>query len=430
MDNDAFSCLKVPEPKPREETDTVRQLVTEILKRVEKEGETAVRYYMKKFDNWYPGSFKITEKEIKKAEEQLHPQLIKNIKFLHEQVKKFAIAQKEKLVDFEMETLPGVHIGQRYIPVDSVGAYIPGGRYTLIASAQMSIVPAEVAGVNRVVACTPPKGGQINPAVLYSIHLAGADEIYSLGGAQAIAAMAFGMDVLKPVDMIVGPGNKYVVEAKRQLYGRVGLDLLAGPTEILIIADETADPTLVAADLVGQCEHDVDSKAILITTSQEVGEKTLKEVERQLAELATAEVAKVSWQRNGEIILMNNYSEAAKIADKYAPEHLEVHTRNPEWFLKNLHNYGALFLGEYSTTAYSDKAVGPNHILPTGKSSRFTGGLWVGKFLKNVTYQYMTENGGSQVAEATVHISNAEGMIGHAKSVEIRISKSHARISK
>ena len=344
--------------------------------------------------------------------------------FLRDQVKRFAEEQKKTLIDFEIETYPGIFLGQKYIPISSVGVYIPGGRYTLIASSQMSIVPAKVAGVERVVACIPPRNGIINPAMVFAAKVAGADEIYTIGGAQAIAAMAFGIKgLLEPVDMIAGPGNKYVVEAKRQLFGKVGIDLIAGPTEIGVIADDTADPKIVAADILGQAEHDPDSSQFLIVLSEETGKKIIEEINNQLTDLETAEIAGASWSKNGEIVVAESKEEAVKLSDSYAPEHLEILTKDPMWYFERLKNYGSLFIGEESTVVYSDKAIGTNHILPTGRAARYTGGLWVGKYMKNVTYQKLTKEGSLFIAPFAARIARAEGMIAHAKSAEIRIKK-------
>jgi sulfopropanediol 3-dehydrogenase len=333
------------------------------------------------------------------------------------------LAQRAGLKDFELETLDGVHLGQKYIPIESVGVYVPGGRYRLIASAQMSIVPAKVAGVKKIIACAPAKGGAVDPHVLYSIHLAGADDVFALGGAQAIAAMAFGGGIMEPVDLIAGPGNVYVAEAKRQLYGTVGIDFIAGPTEILIIADETADPVILAADLVGQCEHDPRSRAVLVTTSEETGLRTLIEINKQLLDLETADVAKLCWETRGDVIMVSDYEVAAQVADDFAPEHLEVQTKDWQWFLQRLRNYGSLFLGEEATVAYSDKAIGTNHILPTGRGARYTGGLWVGKYLKNVTYQWLDRRGSLTIAPFSAAIAKVEGMAAHARTAEVRIKK-------
>lgn len=420
----SIQYLKKADPKPPEDQVRIRELVTEVLDKVRREGETAVRHYSEKFDKWSPASFKVSTDEITAAEKTIPQELKKSILFLRDQVKSFAEAQKKTLTDFEVETHNGVKLGQKYIPLSSVGVYVPGGRYTLIASAIMSIVPAKVAGVRRVVACMPAKDGKLNPYVIYAMHVAGADEIFSIGGSQAIAAMAYGMEgLLEPVDMIAGPGNKFVTEAKRQVFGRVGIDLLAGPTEIGIIADATADLELVAADIVGQAEHDPDSPQFLVTTSRELAESVNGEIERQLKGLPTAEVARAAWNRNGEIILVSDRKEMVEVSDRFAPEHLEVHAEDLDWYFRNLQNYGALFLGSETTVAYGDKAVGTNHILPTGKAARYTGGLWVGKYMKNVTYQRLSEQGSLLIAPVCEDISDAEGMIGHARSATVRISK-------
>lgn len=416
--------LKKSEQRPEEDLSSVRMLVSEILDRVKKEGEKAVRYYSEKFDRWNPASFRLTREEIADAEKKVPEGLKKDILFLHEQVENFAKEQKKTLIDFEKETSPGVFLGQKYLPIQSLGVYVPGGRYTLIASSQMSIVPAKVAGVGRIAACVPVKNSVMNPTVIYAIHAAGADEIFSIGGAQAIAAMAFGLgDALKPVDMIAGPGNKFVLEAKRQVFGRVGIDLLAGPTEIGIIADDSADPRIVAADIIGQAEHDPDSPQFLVTLSRELGKKVMLEIESQLVDLPTAEVARAAWSRNGEVIVASSHEEAAIVSDNYAPEHLEVQTRNLDWFFEHLHNYGSLFLGEESTVAYSDKAIGTNHILPTGRAARYTGGLWIGKYMKNVTYQRLDRKGSLRIAPYAARIAHAEGMIAHERSAKMRINK-------
>ena len=420
----ALEYLKKAEQKPEEDLNSVRSLVSEILDRVKREGEKAVRYYSERFDKWNPTSFKLTPEDMADAEKKVPEDLKKDILFLHEQVENFAREQKKTLIDFEKETSPGVFLGQKYLPIQSLGVYVPGGRYALIASSQMSIVPAKVAGVERILACVPVKNSILNPAVVYAIHVAGADEIFSIGGAQAIAAMTFGLgEALKPVDMIAGPGNKFVLEAKRLVFGRVGIDLLAGPTEIGIIADDSADPRVVAADILGQAEHDPDSPQFLVTLSRELARAVMVEIERQLLDLPTSDVARAAWSRNGEIIVASNQEEAVRVSDEYAPEHVEVQTKNLDWFFEHLHNYGSLFLGEESTVAYSDKAIGTNHILPTGRASRYTGGLWVGKYMKNVTYQRLDRNGSLRIAPYAARIAHAEGMIAHERSAKIRMDK-------
>jgi sulfopropanediol 3-dehydrogenase len=422
MEHSKSAYLKKSSPKAQS-MQSVTNIVSEILNRVKNEGERAVREYSKRFDSWDPVSFRVDHETIRNAKNNVEDSFKDNVGFLHDQVQGFALAQRAGLKDFELETLDGVHLGQKFIPLESIGVYVPGGRYRLIASAQMSIVPAKVAGVKRISACAPARGGAIDPHVLYSLQVAGADDIFALGGAQAIAAMAYGANIMDPVDFIAGPGNLYVAEAKRQLYGAVGIDFLAGPTEILIIADETADPAILAADLVGQCEHDPNSRAVLITTSEDIGVKTLAEIGKQLEDLETADVAKVCWETNGEVIVVPEYEAAAQLADDFAPEHLEVQTADWRWFLKRLRNYGSLFLGEEATVAYSDKAIGTNHILPTSRGARYTGGLWVGKYLKNVTYQWLNRKGSLRIAPVAATIAKAEGMVAHARTAELRVKK-------
>lgn len=416
--------LKHPQPVQASDLGEVRRTVESMLQRIQTEGEAAVRRFSLELDGWNPPGFRVGEDAVRQAERALPETLKEDIRFAQEQVRRFARYQRDALRDLEMETLPGVTLGQRWIPVASVGAYVPGGRYPLIASAYMAIVTAKVAGVSRVVACSPPNRGQgIYPATLYAIHTSGADEIYCIGGVQALGAMAFGADIMPPVDMIVGAGNRYVAEAKRQLFGTVGIDLLAGPTEILVIADETADPSLVAADLLGQAEHDVHSPSIAIITSEVLARQVLEEVERQLQTLPTATVAGEAWRRNGAVIVVDGDEEAAALADAFAPEHLEVQTRNPDWYLRRLRNYGTLFLGEPATVVYSDKALGTNHILPTGQAARYTGGLWVGKFLKAVTYQRLTPQASAQIAGVAGRIARAEGMLAHEITAKMRADK-------
>lgn len=416
--------LKRARPRAPEDTTAVEQTVREIIQRIKREGESAVREYSRKLDQWDPPSFRVTEAEVTEAQASLSPQVKADIETAHARVKDFASRQRATLVNFEAETMPGVILGQKQIPVRSVGCYVPGGRYPLIASALMSVLTAKVAGVERVIACSPPRGDKMWPGTLYAAALAGADEIYCLGGVQALATMAFGsLPGLDPVDMIVGPGNKYVVEAKRQLFGTVGIDLLPGPTEILIIADDTADPAMVAADLIGQAEHDPASRQCLVTTSEELGRAVLAEIEQQMPEVPTREIAGESWENYGEVIVVDSDEEAVVEADRWAPEHLEVQTENPRWYLERLRNYGSLFVGEPSTVLYSDKALGTNHILPTLGSARYTGGLWVGKFIKTVTYQILTEEGSVAVAPAAMGVAEAEGMLAHVITGRIRLNK-------
>jgi sulfopropanediol 3-dehydrogenase len=415
--------LKKAEPIGEQVTRDIRESVSEILMAVEKEGITAVRRYSEQLDGWNPESFVVSEDEIRRAEDSVDEELKRYINFAQEQVRNFAQLQRETLVDFERETLPGVVLGQKQIPVNAAGCYAPGGRYPVLASTIMGIVTAKVAGVKRVVAAAPPRRGEngIYPPMLYTMASSGADQILHIGGVQALAAIAYGIEGVEPVDILIGAGNAYVAEAKRQLFGTVGIDLLAGPTEILIIADESADPRLLAADLLGQAEHGPTSPAILLTTSRDIGEATLQEVDRWLeGEWPTKEVAGEAWRNRGEVVICESDEEMARVSDEYAPEHLEVQTRDPDWFLEHLSNYGSLFLGEHSTVAYSDKAIGTNHVLPTERAARYTGGLWAGKFLKTVTYQKVSEEGTAEIAPAAAVISDTEFMFGHALTCRIR----------
>ena len=389
--------LKKAQERPEQDLRTVSDLVREVLDRVRQEGEAAVRFYSKKFDQWDPPSFRLSEAEVEKSVRTLSPLEKEDIDFCQTQIRNFAEKQREVIRGFEAETLPGIHLGQKIIPVAASGSYIPGGRYPMLASAHMTVITPKVAGVGRVVACTPPTKGQgIHPATLYSMKAGGADEIFCLGGVQALAAMAYGMEGLEPVDLIVGAGNVYVAEAKRQLFGRVGIDLLAGPTEILVLIDETADPYIVAADILGQAEHDPNARQALVSLSKSAAEKVMAEIEVQLKTLPTREIASVSWGNNGEVILVDTPEEAVEVCDAWAPEHLEVQTADWRYYLDHLKNYGSIFLGEETTVAYGDKSIGTNHVLPTMRAARYTGGLYVGKFLKVVTYQYATREASSQ----------------------------------
>jgi len=419
--------LKRAQPQEEGVTQKVRDAVSEILSAVEKEGIAAVRRYSDQLDDWNPESFVVSEEEIRRAEESVDDELKEHIRFAQVQVENFARLQRETLVDFEKETLPGVVLGQKQIPVNAVGSYTPSGMYPMFGSSIMTVAVAKVAGVKRVVAIAAPRKGQdgkpygVYEPMLYTMASCGADQILCVGGVQALAAVSFGVEEVEPVDMIVGAGNAYVAEAKRQLFGRVGIDLLAGPTEIAIIADETADPPLLAADLLGQAEHGPATPAVLITTSREVGEETIKEVDRWLAgEWPTKEMAGEAWRNRGEVILCESDEEMVKVSDEVATEHLEVQTKDPNWFLERLTNYGSLFLGEHSTVAYSDKAIGTNHVLPTNRAARYTGGLWVGKFTKTVTYQKVTAEGTEQVAPAAAAVADGEFMLGHALTCRIR----------
>lgn len=415
--------LKNAEPVGEQVTQDIRESVSEILLAIEREGTTAVRRYSEQLDDWDPESFVVSEEEILRAEDSVDEELKRYINFAQEQVRNFAQLQRETLVDFERETLPGVVLGQKQIPVNAAGCYAPGGRYPVLASTIMGLVTAKVAGVKRVVAAAPPRRGEngIYPPMLYTMASSGADQILHIGGVQALAAIAYGIEGVEPVDLVIGAGNAYVAEAKRQLFGTVGIDLLAGPTEILIIADDSADPRLLAADLLGQAEHGPTSPAILLTTSRDVGEATLGEVDRWLeGGWPTKDVAGEAWRNRGEVVICESDEEMVRVSDEYAPEHLEVQTRDPDWFLEHLTNYGSLFLGEHSTVAYSDKAIGTNHVLPTERAARYTGGLWVGKFLKTVTYQKVSEEGTAQIAPAAAAISDTEFMFGHALTCRIR----------
>ncbi|PYO36578.1 MAG: histidinol dehydrogenase [Candidatus Rokuibacteriota bacterium] len=419
--------LKKAIQRPPESVEAVRTVVAEILGAVRREGDAAVRRYSEKLDRWSPADFKLSPQQIDASVAAVSGEDRATIDYCRDQIAAFARRQRASLSEFEAELQDGVRLGQRLIPVDTVGAYVPGGRYPLVASALMSITTAKVAGVRRVLACSPPSpagpsnpAGGIYPATLYAMVSAGVDEVFCLGGVQALAAMAYGTETIPAVDMVVGPGNQYVAEAKRQIVGAVGIDLLAGPTEILIVADESADPVVVAADLLGQAEHGPTSPPILITTSRALGEAVMRECERQLPTLGTQEVARRAWEDNGEVVLVDSDEEAARAADEYAPEHLEVQTKHDEWYLGRLRNYGSLFLGEESTVAYSDKTIGPNHILPTGRAARYTGGLWVGKFIKTVTYQRLSRPASARVAPIVARICEIEGMLAHKATADLR----------
>jgi sulfopropanediol 3-dehydrogenase len=401
----------------------VRETVENILADIDARGDRAIREYSEKFDRWSPRDFRLSKKEIDGLIARVDPVALADITFAQTQVRRFAQAQRTALRDVEVETLPGVRLGHKNIPVQSVGCYVPGGRYPMIASAHMSIVTAKVAGVPRVAACTPPMGGLPHPETIAAMALGGADEIYVLGGVQAVAAMALGTESIAPVDMLVGPGNAYVAEAKRQLFGRVGIDLLAGPTEVLVIADDTASAEMVATDLLGQAEHGPTSPAILLTTSRTLAEATKVEVERQLATLPTADVAGVAWRDYGQIILVDTEEEAVAVGDRIASEHVEVLTKNPRFFLERLKNYGALFLGPETNVAYGDKVIGTNHTLPTRKAARYTGGLWVGKFLKTVTYQEVTPEASAALGEYCSRLCALEHFWAHKAQADLRVRR-------
>ncbi|MDP2238650.1 MAG: histidinol dehydrogenase [Burkholderiales bacterium] len=399
----------------------VRQTVEGILADIAKRGDAAVRELSQQYDNWSPPAFRLNPEQIAAIVARVPPETIADITFAQLQIRNFAQAQRAALRDIEIETLPGVILGHKNIPVSSVGCYVPGGRYPMVASAHMSIVTAKVAGVPRIIACTPPNEGEPHPATIAAMHLAGADEIHVLGGVQAVAAMALGTESIAPVDMLVGPGNAYVAEAKRQLYGRVGIDLFAGPTEILIVADETADVVMVAVDLLGQAEHGPTSPAILITTSSQLAEQLPEEIERQLKVLPTADVASQAWRDYGQIILVDSLDEAVVEADRCAAEHVEILTREPRFFLERMRNYGAMFLGPETNVAYGDKVIGTNHTLPTQGAARYTGGLWVGKFLKTVTYQECTPEASVMVGDYCSRLCAIERFWGHKEQADLRL---------
>jgi len=401
----------------------VQETVAKLIADVKARGDLAVRELSAKFDSWSPSSFRLSQNEIDSQVASVSAQTIEDIEFAQAQIRNFAEHQKAALKDIEVETLPGVRLGHRNIPVSSVGCYIPGGRYPMVASSHMTIVAAKVAGVQRVIACTPPTGGKPHPETVAAMALAGADEIYILGGVQAIAAMALGTETIAPVDMLVGAGSAFVAEAKRQLFGQVGIDLLAGPTEILVVADDSADVAFVAADLLGQAEHGPTSPAALITTSEALARSLPGEIERQLRILPTAEIASVSWRDYGQIILVADLAEAVQEADRLAYEHVEIMTRNPRYFLERMRNYGSLFLGPETNVAYGDKVIGTNHTLPTRRAARYTGGLWVGKFMKTVTYQQCTEEASVLIGEYCSRLCAIERFWGHKEQADIRLRR-------
>jgi sulfopropanediol 3-dehydrogenase len=421
--------LKRAAAAPASVGEDVRSTVARMLADIEHRGEDAVRQWSRELDGWDPDSFVVGPDQAEAAAAELPEDLRGHIAFAQARVRDFAERQLATLSDLQVETLRGVRLGHRHVPVGAVGSYVPGGRYPMLASAFMTVVVPKVAGVERVVASAPPREGQgIHPAMLHAMASSGADRILCLGGVQALAAMAFGLDELEPVDMIVGAGNAYVAEAKRQLFGRVGIDLLAGPTEILVIADATADARLVAADLLGQAEHGPTSPAALVTTSAELGAGVVAEIGALLAWLPTREVAAAAWRDHGEIVVARDREEAVELANGYAYEHVEVHAADDELdaYLHGLSNYGSLFLGEQATVAFGDKAVGTNHVLPTAGAARYTGGLWVGKFLKTLTYQWLTEEGMRQIAPSAAAISDAELFPGHALTARMRLERVHA----
>ena len=402
----------------------VRQTVEKILGDISARGEGAVREYSQQFDKWSPPAFRLSRAEIDDCVRSLPAQTLQDITFAQAQIRNFALAQRAALRDVEVETLPGVVLGHRNIPVNSVGCYVPGGRYPMVASAHMSVVTAKAAGVPRIIAAAPPFGGKPHPAIVAAMHLGGADEIYSFGGVQAVAAMALGTETIEPVDMIVGPGNAYVAEAKRQLFGRVGIDLLAGPTETLIIADDSCDAEMAAVDLIGQAEHGPGSPAVLLTNSARLAEEVPAAISQLLVWLPTADVARVAWQNCGEIILCDTLEEMVREADRIASEHVQVLTRDPDYFLQRLTNFGALFLGARTNVSFGDKVIGTNHTLPTMRAARYTGGLWVGKFIKTCTYQrVLTDEAAALVGEYCSRLCELEGFAGHKEQADLRVRR-------
>ncbi len=402
----------------------VRQIVETTLSDIEARGDAAVRELAEKFDNYSPPSYRLSESEIQALISEVSPRDIEDIKFAQAQVRKFAEAQRASMQDIEVETLPGVILGHKNIPVQSVGCYVPAGKFPMVASAHMSVLTASVAGVPRIVASTPPFQGKPNPAVIAAMHMGGAHEIYVLGGMQGIGAMALGTETIEPVHMLVGPGNAFVAEAKRQLFGKVGIDLFAGPTETMVIADETVDAEICATDLLGQAEHGYNSPAVLLTNSQKLAEDTLAEIDRLLIILPTSDTASVSWRDYGEVIVCDTYDEMLQMADEIASEHVQVMTDRDDWFLEKMTCYGALFLGPRTNVANGDKVIGTNHTLPTKKAGRYTGGLWVGKFLKTHSYQKITtDEAAAQIGAYGSRLCILEGFVGHAEQCNVRVRR-------
>ena len=402
----------------------VSEIVKNTLKAIEARGDEAVREFSEKFDNYTPKSFKLSPTEIDSLVKKVSPQDLEDIKFAQEQVRNFAQAQRDSMQDIEVETMPGVILGHKNIPVQSVGCYVPAGKFPMVASAHMSIVTASVAKVPRIIACTPPFKGEPNPAVIAAMHLGGAHEIYVIGGIQAVGAMALGTASMDSIDMLVGPGNAFVAEAKRQLFGRVGIDLFAGPTETMVIADDTVDAELCATDLLGQAEHGYNSPAVLVTNNLKLAEDTLLEIDRLLTILPTADTASVSWEEYGEVIVCDNYDEMLDVANDIASEHVQVMTNRDDWFLDNMHSYGALFLGPRTNVSNGDKVIGTNHTLPTKKAGKYTGGLWVGKFLKTHSYQKITtDEAAVKIGRYCSRLCILESFVGHAEQANIRVRR-------
>ena len=408
----------------REDDAKVKAIVEDTLGDIEARGDAAIRELSEKFDKYSPASFKLSDDEIKALIAEVSPRDLDDIRFAQDQVRQFAEAQRASMTDIEVETMPGVILGHKNIPVQSVGCYVPAGKFPMVASAHMSVLTASVAGVPRIIAATPPFKGKPNPAVIAAIHMGGAHEIYVLGGMQGIGAMALGTETIDPVHMLVGPGNAFVAEAKRQLFGRVGIDLFAGPTETMVIADETVDAELCATDLLGQAEHGYNSPAVLLTNSEDLARQTMEEIDRLLKILPTAETASVSWDEYGEVIVCDSYDEMLQMADEIASEHVQVMTDRDDWFLEHMTCYGALFLGPRTNVANGDKVIGTNHTLPTKKAGRYTGGLWVGKFLKTHSYQKVTtDEAATEIGAYCSRLCMLEGFVGHAEQANIRVRR-------
>ncbi|WP_193174577.1 histidinol dehydrogenase [Oricola nitratireducens] len=413
-----------PEAERSEDDAKVRSVVESTLKEIEERGDAAVRELSEKFDKYSPVSFRLSSSEIEAALQKVSTRDMEDIRFAQDQIRRFAEAQRASMTDIEIETMPGVILGHRNIPVQSVGCYVPGGKFPMVASAHMSVLTASVAGVKRIIASAPPVNGEPHPAIIAAMHMGGAHEVYVLGGIQAVGAMALGTETIDPVHMLVGPGNAFVAEAKRQLFGRVGIDLFAGPTETMVIADKTVDAELCATDLLGQAEHGYNSPAVLVTNFRKLAEETMSEIDRLLQILPTAETASVSWRDYGEVILCDTYDEMLAVADEIASEHVQVMTDRDDWFLENMTCYGALFLGPRTNVANGDKVIGTNHTLPTKKAGRYTGGLWVGKFLKTHSYQrILTDEAATLVGEYGSRLCLLEGFVGHAEQCNIRVRR-------